>query len=42
MHYLEWESGLCVYSCFISMGCENGYFHWEIDVLDDLSPDAQT
>lgn len=42
MHYLEWESCLCVYSCFICMGCENEYFHREIDVLVDLSPDAQT
>lgn len=42
MHYLGWESCLCVYSWFICMGCENEYFLREIDVLDDLSPDAQT
>lgn len=42
MHYLEWESCLCVYRCFICLGCENEYFHRTIDLLDDLSPDAQT
>lgn len=42
MHYLEWESCLCVCSCFICMECENEYFHREIDLLDDLSLDAQT
>lgn len=42
VHYLEWESSPCVYSCFICTECENEYFHREIDVLDDLSPDAQT